>query len=327
MRILLTLFFCLWSPSLAALCTGSSFMDRITEAERAQIAEAVAATPYATGLHWTATKDDKTLHLIGTMHIADPRLQSVFDRTAASVDASELLLVEATAESEAEMQAAFAADPDMIFITEGPTLPELLDEETWQTLSEAVSARMVPPFLAAKMRPWYLSLTLAIPPCVIPELTAGERGLDHMLMAYADEIGVPIEAIEDPIEVMQALSGGTFEEQLDALRLSLLTPELQTEMFVAMLNSYFSEEIAEVWEASRLAVNYVPELSPETAEALFEEVEVALLKERNLNWIPVVEAAFEDNDTVTLAVGAAHLPGDFGVLNLLEDKGWAITRN
>ncbi|NRB01555.1 MAG: TraB/GumN family protein, partial [Rhodobacteraceae bacterium] len=182
MRILLTLFFCLWFPSLAALCTGSSFMDRITEAERAQIAEAVAATPYATGLHWTATKDDKTLHLIGTMHIADPRLQSVFDRTAASVDASELLLVEATAESEAEMQAAFAANPDMIFITEGPTLPELLDEETWQTLSEAVSARMVPPFLAAKMRPWYLSLTLAIPPCVIPELTAGERGLDHMLM-------------------------------------------------------------------------------------------------------------------------------------------------
>ncbi|NRB01575.1 MAG: TraB/GumN family protein, partial [Rhodobacteraceae bacterium] len=46
-----------------------------------------------------------------------------------------------------------------------------------------------------------------------------------------------------------------------------------------------------------------------------------------LNWIPVVEAAFEDNTTVTLAVGAAHLPGEFGVLTLLEDKGWAISRN
>ena len=327
MRLLLSLLFALWSSTVSALCSGTSFMDRITDAERQQIADAVAETPYASGLHWTATKDGKTLHLIGTMHIADPRLQGVFDRTVASVEASELLLVEATAESEAEMQAAFAANPDMIFITEGPTLPELLDEDTWQALSAAVSARMVPPFLAAKMRPWYLSLTLAIPPCIIPELTAGERGLDHMLMDHAKITGVPVQALEDPLEVMQAISGGTFEEQMDALRLSLLTPELQTEMFVAMLNSYFAEDIAEVWEASRLAVHYVPELTPERAEALFEEVEVALLKERNLDWIPVIEAAFEDHNTVTLAAGAAHLPGEFGVLKLLEHKGWAISRD
>lgn len=327
MRILFTLLLTLWSTNLAALCTGTSFMDRLSDAERAQIADAVAATPYPSGLHWTATKGNKTLHLIGTMHIADPRLDAVLAQTAASVEASELLLVEATAEDEAELQSFFARNPDLIFITEGPTLPELLDEPTWDAIAEAASARMVPPFMASKMRPWYLSLTFAIPPCIVTELATGQRGLDHMLMELAADIGVPIAAVEDPKALITALNTGTFDEQIEMLKLSLLAPELQTEMFVAMLDAYFAEDIAEIWEASRLAANYVPGLDPAVAQNLFDETEFTLLTQRNTDWIPVINDAFAQHDTITLAVGAAHLPGEFGVLKLMENQGWTIIQN
>ena len=324
MRFAITLLLTFWATQLTALCTGASFMDRLTDAERAEIAANVAATPYPSGLFWTASKGDKTLHLIGTMHITDRRLDAVLNRAAPLVEAADLLMVEATKDDEAALQARFAANPEMIFIMDGPTLPERLDEETWQALSEATRARMVPPFMAAKMQPWYLSLTLAIPPCIMSEMMSGQRGLDHMVMGVAEDIGVPIQSVEDPLAVMTALSGGTFEEQLEALKLSLLAPDLQSEMFVAMLSSYFAEDIAEIWEASRIAVNYVPELDPATAEALFADMEQNLLIQRNKDWIPVIEAAFAEVDTITLAVGAAHIPGAEGVLSLMEASGWTI---
>ena len=327
MRTFLALVLSLWSTTLAALCTGDSFMDRITNAERAQIDAAVMATPYPSGLHWTATRGDKTLHVIGTMHIWDPRLDAVFERTVLSVIASDLLLVEATPEDEARLQSFMANNPEFIFLTEGPTLPERIEPALWENIVDAVRARMVPPFLASKMRPWYLSLTLAIPPCIVSELASGAQGLDHMLMDAAQAADVPLQAVENPLDLFETMNSGSFEEQIETLKLSLLAPDLQSEMFVAMLDAYFAGDIAEIWEASRISANYVAELEIEQSDQLFAEFEDALLIQRNLNWMPVIKEAANSNDVITLAVGAAHLPGTRGVLNLLAQDGWSITRN
>ena len=118
---------------------------------------------------------------------------------------------------------------------------------------------------------------------------------------------------------------GTEEEQIEMLKLGLLAPDIQSEMFVAMLDAYFAGEIAAIWEASRLSATYVPGLDPDRAAALFAEAEALLLKERNLRWIPVIEAAATEADEIMIAVGAAHLPGEYGILRLLEAEGWYIS--
>jgi uncharacterized protein YbaP (TraB family) len=48
------------------------------------------------------------------------------------------------------------------------------------------------------------------------------------------------------------------------------------------------------------------------------------LIDRNRNWIPVIEAAALKHDRIVVAIGAAHLPGEVGVLRLLEREGWMI---
>jgi uncharacterized protein YbaP (TraB family) len=259
------------------------------------------------------------------MHIYDPRLRAIRDRVHPLVKSADLLLVEATAQEEAEMQASLAANPDMIFITEGPTLPEQLDETTWQAVAEAARARQIPPFLAAKMRPWYLTLTLAIPPCAMPDMIAGVRGLDHMIMADAKDAGVPLQALEPWTTLIDVMRAGSADDQRDMLHFATVAPEIQSEMFVAMLDSYFSGDIAEVWEASRLASNYIPGMDTAKAESLFQITEDLLLRDRNQRWLPVIEAAATQHDAIVVAVGAAHLPGDTGVLNLLAQSGWTIT--
>ena len=62
----------------------------------------------------------------------------------------------------------------------------------------------------------------------------------------------------------------------------------------------------------------------DTAQEDFERFERLLLTDRNTGWIDVLLTAPED--VLFAAVGAAHLPGENGVLHLLENEGFTIER-
>lgn len=49
-----------------------------------------------------------------------------------------------------------------------------------------------------------------------------------------------------------------------------------------------------------------------------------MLVHRNAAWIPVIEAT--EGTTLVVAVGALHLPGETGILNLLQQQGYSLTR-
>ena len=92
-----------------------------------------------------------------------------------------------------------------------------------------------------------------------------------------------------------------------------------------MLDSYFAGRVQEMWELSRITLRFMPDIDPAQAEASFAQVEEQILVARNHAWIPVIEAAAADNNRMVVAVGAAHLPGVNGVLQLMENAGWTIT--
>ncbi len=59
------------------------------------------------------------------------------------------------------------------------------------------------------------------------------------------------------------------------------------------------------------------------AEKSMQEFENELLYDRNRNWIQIIEKLSKENP-IFVAVGAAHLPGKKGVLNLLKEKGFSV---
>ncbi|MBM1220069.1 TraB/GumN family protein [Ponticoccus sp. SC2-23] len=324
-RAIISTLLCL-TPALAqAACSGASLLDRFTPEQRAELADAAAATPYGDGLFWTARKDGREITLAGTMHLYDDRHAALLDRIADPLRAADILLVEMTPQEEAEMQRAMADDPSLVFITEGPTLPDQLPEELWQELAAAARDRQVPGFVAAKSQPWFLSMTLSIPPCAVGELSGGLRGLDHMIMDTAEAADVDMASLEDWRTLPDYFRTMSMDDQIDMLRMALIAPELQSEAFVAMLDSYFAGRVAEIWEMSRLSADLLP---PDTRDAALSGLDITedlLLDARNVAWIPVILDAAETHDRVFVAAGAAHLPGETGVLALLEQEGWEIT--
>jgi uncharacterized protein YbaP (TraB family) len=326
LRATATALFALTALPAAAACVGQSYVDVMTDAQRADLSESVNALPYAQGLTWKAERGFDTLTIVGTMHIFDPRLEIIRAKVGDAVRNADLVLLEATPAEETKLQEMMISDPGRLFIVDGPTLPELLDAETWGMLANAASDRSIPPFMAAKMQPWYLSLLLAIPPCAMTDMVAGVRGLDHMIIDDAQAADVPMQAIEPFTTLFELFQGEPMEDQIDMLRVNMLLPELQQQMFVAMLDQYFAEDVGRLWEMSRIAMMGVPDMDPTEATALFDEMEEALLNKRNRNWIPVINQATETNNDIVVAVGAAHLIGNEGILRLLENEGWAITR-
>ena len=78
-----------------------------------------------------------------------------------------------------------------------------------------------------------------------------------------------------------------------------------------------------IWELSRVVGRNIPGLTAEQADADFAKMEEILLTSRNRAWIDVILPAAEGR-RIVVAVGAAHLSGRDGVLNLLAQKGYAL---
>lgn len=324
MRILLSLLFLLLPASLWAACSGTDLRKSLTPAERAEISARVAALPYNEGNHWIASRGDRRVHVIGTLHLADPRMDAITARLAPVIDGADALLVEADAEAEARFLETLASDPSLTLITEGPSLIDRLPEADWQALAEKARRHGIPPWMAAKMQPWFLSVSMAVPPCLRTNGAAPAPGLDKQLEAQAIAARVPVAALEDPLALLDIMASDPLEEQVRELRAMLALLGADGDAFYTMTESYFDEEAAFFLELNRrdfLAQGALPR--PEL-EAMWQDTLTGLTDLRNLAWLPVIEAT--EGARIVVAAGALHLPGENGLLNLLEQAGYSLAR-
>lgn len=325
-RFLAPLLLCLLPALAQAECRGTNLFDALPPDEQAAIRAATDAAPFARGLLWQATRGDETITLLGTYHFDDPRHDPIVTRVAPMITAARTLLVEAGPDEEAALKSDLARNPALMVNQTGPTLPEALTEPEWQQLSQAMQARGMPPFMAAKLRPWYVTMMLALPPCAMADQAAlAAKGLDRRVMTIASGAGLPILGLEPYDTVLTLFNDMPPEDQLGLIR-STLTTEAQAEDHSATLaDSYFAEDARLIWEMSRHMAMKTPGYTPEQAEHDFGTMEAALMTARNRAWIPVLEEAAATGP-VFAAFGALHLSGETGVLALLQARGFALER-
>lgn len=323
-RVLLLFCFVLLTQPVLAACAGQDLRTTLTPAEQEMLQADIADAAFPEGNHWRATRGDQTLHLIGTMHLADPRLDAPVDRLRDIIAGADLLLLEMTDEDEAALQQRLSTDPSLLLLPD-TTLPELLSEEDWAKMSAALSARGMPPFMASRFQPWYVSVLLAVPPCAAsPDLAAG--GMDAQLEAIARDAGVPRAALEDVETIFSAFADQPRETQIEMMLSSLVDASVSEDLFATLLASYFDETHAEGWAVSAILAERYSPVDPTIAADIFDTMEQELLIDRNRAWIPVLLDAAEANSQVVAAFGAAHLPGENGVLALLAAEGFTLER-
>ena len=301
-------------------CGTADLIADLPDSDKAILAERVAEVPFAEGTMFRATKGDSTVTVVGTLHLPDPRLGPMLDALTPAIQSADLLILELTSEDEAQMQRMAAEKPEQFFLTEGPTLIDLLSEEDWALAQEQLAARGIPAFLAAKYQPWFLSLTLGLPPCVVQAVASGEKGLDRQIEAIAMAAGVDRAALDPPDILFQVFGSVPLDEQLESLQYSLHSDLNGDEMISTLLSAYFDGRMAESWEFNRLLAE---DLEGGRFMEQMAEFEEALLINRNQLWEPLIKNMSDGKDVV-VAVGALHLPGETGVLRSLERAGYVV---
>lgn len=315
----------------AADCTGRDLIADLPAGERAQLDRAVAATPYPQGIFWRATRGEARIEIAGTYHFPDPRHEATVARMAPLIAQSGALLVEAGPDEEKALTDHLSRDPALMVDPTGPTLPQRLGDRDWHAVAQAVEQRGVPAILASRMRPWYVAMLLGLSPCMLDQAQdlAGRQGLDHRLVDHARGEGVPVLALEPWDTLFTIFRDLTPEEEEDMIRAALPAARLADDYAATSLEAYFRGDIWQVWEFGRLDAHENSGLPSGAVDRQMQLAEDRLMTRRNRSWIGpltrAAEAAAAEGKPVVAAFGALHLPGETGVLRLLEAEGWTIT--
>lgn len=159
-----------------------------------------------------------------------------------------------------------------------------------------------------KMKPILLSALM------YPKLMGCPKTVSYeeKFMDMAKEEDKKILGLESVSDQMDALDAIPVEEQAKWLVQSVDEYPKMKKMYAEMVELYKKEDI-----------EGVAKLMEQEEEMEMGDYEDNLLKNRNQNWIPVIEAACQKKQTF-FAFGAAHLMGENGVISLLKKAGYRV---
>lgn len=248
-------------------------------------------------LLWRVERDGKASHLLGTCHFGvdlDYALPKPHD--AALTEASVVF-------TEAELDVSDASQLTGLLWTDGPGLSERLPPDRWRTVVHAVR-RDLPAPLLEHMEPWALSMLV---PVVLSEdgiSKMGRPGMDQEIQRRAKARGTRVAYVETIAEQAAML-----RQWNDAFLDTLGAPDTDTRADEALTALCLRGD-------TRMADALVDPADP-TSEAL--------LGARNRAWVPKLLPALSDGNAF-VAVGAAHMFGDDGLLALLRAQGFTVSQ-
>ena len=322
LRLVAVILLVLQPVAALALCEGDDLIAALPEADRQQVQARAAATPYAEGLLWRAQRGETEITILGTYHFRHAETDAHLERLKPMIDAADAVYLEMSLEDQKGFQSQLTSDPSIMFITEGETLPDLLGEEDWQHFKAEMEARQFPGFMAAKFKPLWAAMMLGIGPCEARNGGMEGGGIDELVGEYATEHGVGSRSLENFAQVLNQLDSEPLEKQIEMIRMTLAWPGDADDMSYTIRERYLQQQVALMWEFSRLVTL---KYGGPTAEEDFARLEQIFLTDRNTGWVDKLLAEAPGQDVV-VAVGAGHLPGEIGLLHLLEQEGFTIER-
>lgn len=264
-------------------------------------------------------------HVLGTMHSADDRVLDMPNGAQAAFEAADTLALELLlARPEAAQNAAMVLSQSFL-LTDGRSLDALIGAQRFAAVANALERVGLPSQIARMMKPWSAYLMVNAPP---PRRDAGGKpvpALDTRLELDARAAGKKLVALESIEE--QAVLFSSKDEAAEIKLLSQLVDigekrgglsRYLDALFVLMLDLYDTEEIGMIIEISQ------PPVPPEDQAALELFMERAVWR-RNARMVQRMDGLITRGNAF-IAIGAAHLPGDKGIVNLLAKRGYKITR-
>lgn len=142
---------------------------------------------------------------------------------------------------------------------------------------------------------------------IIPDI-ASLTGIDKYMQTLAAEKGKQVGGLETMEYQLGLLYGSSLQDQADAL-MDMVRRSNSKELLQELTAAYKTQNLDTLW---KIFQDQMTQLEYD-----------ALVKTRNLNWLEEMKRLLPAQSALYV-VGAGHLPGDSGMINLLREAGYKV---
>lgn len=246
-------------------------------------------------------------YLFGTIHIIGKEDYFWTDVMNDKFNSTKTLVLEIDLENS---MMAMLSMMGSVRMKDGTSLQDLLTEEEYKLVEDYFNDEMgMPIAIFDRIKPMFTSMMI------------GEGGQDNMeemtsyemeLMDKAKVNKMNVEGLETIKYQMSMFDSIPYEDQAKMLVESVKGgDDSEGDVMNAMIELYKNQDIDGLYELI---------MQEDSDMGTFEDI---LLINRNKNWIPKIEKFARQKPTF-FAVGAGHLPGEKGVINLLKAAGFTV---
>lgn len=287
-----------------------------------EIPPEVGATPL---LYEITGENGQKMYLFGTIHIGDERTAFLPEYVKNAFLSADALAVEfdteaftQQVETDPNLQAAISR---AYYYADGSTAFSHLQPEDAQALQRWLRITG-----SNSINAPYMKVTICN--SVLEEFfldqgsdLSSHKGVDVRLLQWAKDLEKPIYEVESGLEQIQILTG--FSDGLQQYLFRQLTQQSMTDY------CQDAQMLYELWcsgDEEALSQYLTTDTSAMTEEelALWHSYNKAMLTDRNQKMFQKAKAYLQSDQTVFYAVGLAHVLGEEGLLQLLEQSGYQI---
>ncbi|MBP1858414.1 TraB/GumN family protein [Rhizobium herbae] len=325
LSLIVTLFAVSQARAEDASCGGKNLIADMRTSDPARLAaleKEAAAVPNGKGTFWKIEKAGiAPSYLLGTMHVTDPRVLAMPKGADAAYQTAKTVIVESDEiVDDRKAAAAIMMQPGLTMFADGKSIKDFLKPEETEKLAAGLKARGIPLTLVARMKPWMIASFVALPACEMSRKAAGASFLDKKLAEDALKQGKTLKGLETLVEQLKAMDALPVEFHLQALIETLDLGDTVADVMETTTDLYLTGDTGLIMPMMKA----VSEEKSADSDAGYADFEQRIITDRNRTMAARARPIL-DGGAVFMAVGALHLPGKDGVIELLRRQGFTIS--
>lgn len=306
-------------------CVGTSVLATIEKQNPEQYKDILSeATEMANrdGIFWRLEKEGKLAsYLYGTFHSTDPRITNLSTEAIEAIGHSTTVALEIAEVNPKLLQKYIAQNPQLFFLKRGPKLDSLLGRQDYETLIAVASKAGMPEKIVKLLKPWFASISFfQAPACEAARMASGLNVLDSQIGERARTLGKKLVSLETLDDQFSAFASIDQSHQITMLTDGIHNHDRLREIYVASIELYQKRQLG-VLKALSVALGRDQQKS-RAAMKVFNDV---MLIKRNRDMFDKAIKLTEREGTF-IAVGALHLVGDQGLVELYREAGYKVTK-
>ena len=260
---------------------------------------------------WRVQSKRNTVYVLGSIHLLKKDIYPLSRTIEGAFEKSDFLAVEANVNDISRLDIGKLMES--AFYPGGDSLEKHVSGKTFSLIKEETARAGLPMELVYNQRPWFLGLTLES----IELMKSGydpNYGIDKYFLSKA-EGRKKISELESLDYQINLLAGLNDEEQ----ELFLLYTLRELRILVQEV-----DKLVDAWKSGAVDKMESAITKSLAEDRRFHTIYDKLIYKRNRNMAQKIEGYLKTNGTYFVVVGAAHLLGDKGIIQLLKDRGYSV---